>query len=1435
MQRSRNSQRPTAHPVVLGPGRPGRPALTLVAAFTLGLVPPGQWAVPPAMAQFSSPVYMDDSPPATEAMSRASELAAVGNLTEASLVLQRTLDQFALSVVADDASGDPELFISVRARIHDLLLRNRQWLDRYRDTEGPTARRMLQAGEAERVESTRLLTTAGFEAALIVAQEHAESAHFDAAWRTLVQLDRHPDRSGDSAADAARLLTIIAGFIEGTDPWTAAHVWTIADRWSADAGLPHPAPREAAPRPAIAATTDPFTPAGPTGLTGLLPRPLASASIGEPMEQLRSYATQISVRGLPDTALTLHAAPSVSGDTVYVHDGRRITAWDRFTLAMKWRRHIDAPLSPGGSMYSSPLSLEDMSRITVQEPWLIAVTGVSMIGAQSPERTITRFDSRDGSVVWTRTLGSIGPMFDESAVRGTAVVDQGVVIVAAVKQSQQKRLISVSLIGLDLDTGQTCWTRTLGSIGSLPWSNWRIGGGDESAVRAGVTYRSDRLGIIAAVESATGRPRWIRRASMTDDQQASSGFPLWSTNAPVFHGDNLITLSPNRRTLVVLDAETGRLVRQRTTDRIGQPGYLLRAGDLLLAVSQLRIRALDLADDEWIQREPVELLDIKTMGIRGRVVIAGNQALVPVVDGVLSIDLDAALRTIRAGAPTPAPTLITLESPGNFVAVEGQLLVVDDAKVHTYLLWDVAQQLLRDRMAAEPANPDPAITFAELSYQAGHPEHVLPAIDSALTAIERDPLSQGSERSRARLFRSLLAMVEPQGPTRPAAQLTPQQRGDLVERLARCANDPWEQVSALLASGRFFEAAGKPELAVQRYQSILETPVLAAQTYTVSETTLPAEAEATRRIRDLVRAAGPAAYASFEAEAARLFDQAGPAAPPENFETIARRFPLARSAPRAWMAAADRYTTQGRTDPAIFALEEGLRTSADVLPAGDPLLGELAGRLLGQMKRAGRYVPAMRELQLLQRERPGLVLTDRGQTIDPATLMSELAAALAAAHRRPTIGPNLGAAATMLGWSAVEPACPRLPSAPTNLALLGSGSGELTMWRFDREGPPIKLWGGVPREMYLCMDATGIYFGRQVNGRNGTDQEIVCRDVQTGIERWVTPAFRSIFNGVGDPMGSRAAQMIDTPLKAQAMLNELFTLFDDHTLVLIERTGRAAAFDLATGATLWSTQRTVARVHDAALDAGKIIVGGFDQPPSNEAVTDAELRSAVVAIDARSGRELVRHGERQIIRWVRFTPEGHALIAGDRGLFALDVYRKIVRWRSESRPLEQTIEAWTMPGRAVVRDNSNELWTIRTETGRRDTEPLDAGGRLDYDFKRINATPIGNNLIIATARGFIIHDADGTLVGADARPTDSDILPIAVASGYIVTLDAEGDEQPGGATHYTLGVFSAESGRAAAIIRIPIPAPTRPILVTVVDNNILITAGSATIRIPATP
>src|SRR5204863_8263479 len=93
--------------------------------------------------------------------------------------------------------GDGDLFVSVRARAHALLLSNPALLERYRADQSRPAQDLLDT-DPESVERTRLLTPAGFEGALRLAQEHLESARFEAARLVLEQLESHPDRRGQA-------------------------------------------------------------------------------------------------------------------------------------------------------------------------------------------------------------------------------------------------------------------------------------------------------------------------------------------------------------------------------------------------------------------------------------------------------------------------------------------------------------------------------------------------------------------------------------------------------------------------------------------------------------------------------------------------------------------------------------------------------------------------------------------------------------------------------------------------------------------------------------------------------------------------------------------------------------------------------------------------------------------------------------------------------------------------------------------------------------------------------------------------------------------------------------------------------------------------------------------------------------------------------------
>ena len=161
-----------------------RAAALLGVAFTLGSA-----VSVPVQAQTNNPVYVDDSPRTATALEGVRDLAASDNLTEAVRVLQSLLDEEGSRVIA--ASGDADLFIPVRTRIHQELLANPDLLARYQRIEGPNAQRLLEEGRFEEIERAHLMTEAGCEAVLRLSQQLYESARFEAAWLMLRQLDRH--------------------------------------------------------------------------------------------------------------------------------------------------------------------------------------------------------------------------------------------------------------------------------------------------------------------------------------------------------------------------------------------------------------------------------------------------------------------------------------------------------------------------------------------------------------------------------------------------------------------------------------------------------------------------------------------------------------------------------------------------------------------------------------------------------------------------------------------------------------------------------------------------------------------------------------------------------------------------------------------------------------------------------------------------------------------------------------------------------------------------------------------------------------------------------------------------------------------------------------------------------------------------------------------
>lgn len=1393
------------------------------------------------IAQSGTPIYVDDSPSAETATFRALELASVGNVTEAIDVLQRTMLDSGGSVT--ESPTLPGVSISVRERINSLLLADRVKLDRYRTRVQPDAEALLRAGRLERVEDAYLLTSAGYEAALRLAQRHIEEARFQAAALTLLQLDRHPDRVGDRGAQALQLLALAGRYIpddQANRPVRSA-ISAAAVRWADAAGreLPDLAPID---HPASSLVRHAYEASPVVSLEGMLSRPLASDLIGEPIELLENVVSRNISRRLPSSALVLHALPTIYGDSVIVNDSQTISSWNRFTLKLNWRLRVDAPIV--SEAMGTAFGVDDLSVVQVVDDVVIAVTGLSMSGRSAPERYIIAIDARSGRQLWGTSLAELGiGELSRSIVRGRPAVDQGVVVLSVVRHSREQRVITASLIGLDMRTGELLWNRPAASIGVQPYG-WNVPAVDAPVTGCGLTFRTDTIGITVAIESATGRTRWIRRYD-TDGMYGGRAAQPWMNNQPVMHEGILFTISPAANAIIGLDPLSGAERVRMPASRFGSPNYLLSSGEYLIAVSDNEITAARLdtqtvralltdgADAGGARVQPQRLYVSSGRGIRGRILATPQRLIVPTDVGVHLVDV---AETIRQGVGKLEPREIRLERPGQIAAVDGQLIAVDDRMVHTYSLWSVAERYLSESMRADPSNPDPAITFAELSYQAGQTEAILPAIDHALRALAADPLSDDNELSRTRLFRAVMDMIRPsRGDRALVARLSEQTRGELINRLSLTASLPAERVAYMMAAGEYFEAAGRLSDAIDMYQRTLESEALASATVDLDGTGVPASVESTRRMRRIVADAGRELYALYDSEAQRASRELPEGATAGDYESIARRFPLAELTPELWSRAADLYLQTDRVPLALFALEEASSAAEVVWPVSDPRVTELSSRVIGMMLEHGRVNSALDRIR--RADLQGIALSLRIGTVDmDGPMLRAYAVSMAEARqRRPIIGPKLEGATTLEGWVVAKIEAPGREIRTDRIVMRRTDS-RIGVFMPDETGSTlVQLWGDIRDELPLRIDGDRLLTGVVVDRAENVDHLVRCRDIDTGEILWESQPFRAQFglNPMTQPDVSRVPS-VQTPLRSRVRMNEITYSFDGGMMAMFERSGRALAMDLADGRTLWTRTELMDVVHDVDMSAGIVVVAGSNlvrdqQFDVNHRPEDRE--PLVHIIEARTGRTLHTHREPLAVRWVRVTPDAEAVLGTEEGLVAIDAHRGLVRWRNENEQLAMSRIGLAMLGRLLIRGADNTLWMVNPSTGAAEAQPLDVRGRLDRGFGRLEVTDLGQAFAVATERGVAVLSRDGATLGADTLDQAGMVLPAAFGDAHFVHVSREGAPVDNNFFRYRLTVFSLPGGAAVAESGVELQGD--PSSVAMLDGMIIVSAYRNSVIISA--
>ncbi len=1406
-----------------------------------------------AQAQQLNPVYVDDAPIASDTFSRVRDHLGAGNVDEAVRVLQALLDEQGNRVVA--VPGDPDLFISVRESVHRLVLGDARLLDRYRQNLSGRAAAMLERGEIAALESQCLMTSAGFEAALRVAQGRLESAQFEAAYRTLLQLEDHPDRRDEGGRAAAELLTELSRYIDRNS------VKQTAERWSRQMGLGG-AQAAAVRWPAAARLRGmgPMDDAAPLRTQGLVNKPLWSSEYAPANAMQENLGKEIGEPGLPRGAEELLVMPTVSGELVFVNDGTTITAWDQFTLAERWRINPAAaedPAARGGGrrpgLLAQPsyrgwaLNPTDVATIAVKGRTAVAATGRALSGSRDGDTRISAVDTQTGRLKWSVELGHLDPVLADAVVRGPLSIDEGVVVVGARKALAERRLLSLVLVGLDLETGSTIWVRPLGSSGMLPHMS-QPGGSESSLIVEGVVYRGDRLGAIGAFEVATGRPVWVRRAPV-DAMSVRDSAVAWRIGGPIVDGESLFVLAPDQRAILRLNRQTGAIVSQRSTDRFGltPPDYIVQVGRFLAGISadQIGFLSIDQFEDGPVQ-PTARLLP---PGVHGRVVVAGDRLVAPVPTGLAIFD---------PATPKAEPARIDLDMPGTVLPVESQLIVADDSRLHSYLLWEVAETMLTSRMKAGPDDPSPAVTFAELAYRAGRPERILEAADAALRAIDARPGTESSTSAARRLFEALREMTTNSLEARdPRAETAGGVRGGprledpaliaaLVERMGRCASAPDDRVTYLMALGRVEEAAGRGASAVAAYQRVLDDAVLGGSTWRGVQLSVRADLEATRRIEQMVESNGPGVYQQQEAAAADALAALGPDATPEQLAEIAARYPLSTAVPRAYLMMASAYTAPEQDQQRLGALESGLRASVRVPGADAAVVGRLAGELVDALYSRGQIAPAANALRLANEYFPDAPLRAGDRLLDARALAVELDDQLVRTVRWPRIGPISREGVQLVGRvTLLEPLLPgNRPASPT--CFMTAREDEVALWSIAaaRPGELVgKAWQtnlGGAQPTLLRADSDGAYVLLTSAGSAG---QIMRVPAVAGGKTWTSEKLLNLLDpkeikGVRRPAdGEGATVFFPTPQDGILSTADLTATMDDRTIVIVQRGGKAAAFDTDTGRTLWSAATPVNRVYDVDV-AGSVLViaGDMEIPAAGGGVAD--LQPIVQTIDARTGKPLQRLSDvGGRTHWVRASPDGSSLLLGlDRAVMCLDLGSGRSNWVLTLPELVPVSQAWIVGDRVVMVAPDRMLWQASLSTGRLRPQPLDAPRSHMEDVRPLEAFAAGasetTDVVISTGQGIVVFGPEGELRGVDALGGFESMLPPRPAHGRAVTIETIADSRtPDGLMVFQ--IHQMETATAMLLDSKSIELGAHPMSMTVLDGRIVISGGGMTLVLSA--
>lgn len=1381
-------------------------------------------AARPADAQ-DNPVYVNDSPAAL-AQLRQAEDQIRDNPGEAVRLFQELLDEFPMKLVPV-TDGATDQFVSVRRRVLRDLRGDESLLERYRLIATPQAQRMLESGQLTRLAVTRPLTEPGLQAMLMLAQQKLESASFDAALNWLDQAREHPDCTGRSAAHVWYMTALATNYLNDARTQQARQqLIELGDRGAAllkqldtyinDGGRPRDHRGiNVLDRTAVDDVDDLI--AQPIWWRRLdetlLHRRLVDPSVPE------SQRNPVLERHRQDADLMTTTA-TVCGDFVYVNEGFRVTAYDRFMGDMRWS-YLDTPSLAMLDRDSDPPL--DLSIIAVSGDSLVTYTGHAHATQRSGTGGVLCLDRFTGELRWETSLENILPPEDPDDLfpHGAPIVTDGAVYTLARKVSRQ-RLTSTYMVAFDLHDGRVLWSRYLTSSGGLHRAGRPVSSPTWSD---GWLYVATSIGAVARLDPTTGEIDWMRRFNVPINIpfQEQMRRP-WECSSPVVTPLGVLAMQPDNRRVVLLNRYTGDTIESfpaTVNDAWGEVRYLLANDTHVYAVGrEIRAFALDaLARPQWTLPPPrtsryvddqtyvAASSDMTALDIRGRVQVVDGMLVVPSLQGALFVDSETGTVNHRL-----------LIDPGNPVAVGAQLFYVGSDRLDAYMSFDRAQEMLRQRIDANPDDPAPALSLLRLGIRVDDLGLALSAADMAQHAIQLTPDTAQSSTAQQELFSLLLSIDELD------LADTPQRAEALYAVLGTVAVGARQRVEYLLAYGDWLSAHDVGQ-AVETYQRLLSDPQLASVVRAHEQVKRAAVHWGTLRLRNLMQQRGAQVYAAQADFAQRRFEQLA-AQTPINVDALlnlGREYPFSAAAVQATQLAVDRMLEQGRNREAVGALLTLYRLT-ELKSTASPLLGRAV-----QLCAANGWLHDARDILTY--------LQDRFETIDlpvdgaarSIDQWREVIADATPGPQRAELGRPGDVVRELLGN--VVPMHPLSAGAVNQKSFLVVDGTVLTL--YDAAHLTAQWNLDLSHESTTLLDHRSDRIVLWQEDEN-TDQLLAVVDPADGSVRWISPSLFKLF-GTPDERRVQSRRLNEQLPDGRAFdPAESLPLLAGDRIVIVRRIGGAVAFDVGAGREpIWKLDDTLDQVHYAQLSDTALVLAGIDRAPTGRTTADPKI----LVLDPSTGRTLrtMTPAGEEPARWMQIGPLGRLVYGNENGIEAVDLFTGRPAWTNVSYEATESANGWVVGNDLVYQQRTRLLCSADLDSGvlgEEFNEPMRNEQWDPYDSRQVIVDR--NRVYVLYSQRVVCYSSTGRMLGQDVVVDDRDYRWLLPAAQRLVLISADSEQLPaqdqiGKRTQYLYRLYSISAN--CRLLGNPVDVPeqrSRVERADLVDGWVLLSTNAMT-------